>query len=122
LYRKKFKTDWCYTLIYVDDIIVASRKFELIIEVESMLKSKFKIENLGPIKEYFGFEIVKNADGIYNISQSAYIKEIIADFSLSDAKSSEIPMNSNYEKEINESDILPDTTKYRKLLGRLRLR
>jgi len=122
LYRKKFKTDWCYTLIYVDDVIVASRKFELIIEVESMLKSKFKIENLGPIKEYFGFEIVKNADGIYNISQSAYIKEIIADFSLSDAKSSEISMNSNYEKEINESDILPDTTKYRKLLGRLRLR
>jgi len=89
LYRKKFKTDWCYILIYVDDI-VASRKHELIIEVESMLKSKFKIENLGPIKEYFGLEIVKNADGIYNISQSAYIKEIIADFSLSDAKNSEM--------------------------------
>jgi len=28
-------------------------------------------------------------------------------------------MNSNYKKEINKSDILPDTTKYRKLLGRL---
>jgi len=56
-------------LIYVDDIIVANRKHELIIEVESMLKSKFKIENLGPIKEYFGLEIFKDADGIYNISQ-----------------------------------------------------
>lgn len=67
---------------------------------------------------YFGLEIFKDADKIYNISQSTYIKEIIADFSLSDAKISEVPMNSNYGKDINESDILPDT-KYRKLIGRL---
>jgi len=62
--------------------------------------------------------------GIYNISQSAYIKEIIADFSLSDAKSL-VSMNykklviENEKKKINEFDILPDTTKYRRLLGRL---
>lgn len=38
---------------------------------------------------------------------------------MSDAKTLEVPMNSNYEKDINESDILPDTNKYRKLVGQL---
>lgn len=38
---------------------------------------------------------------------------------MSDAKISEVPMNSNYGKDVNESDILPDTDKYRKLIGRL---
>lgn len=116
-YRKKFEDDWSYILIYVDDIIIASRKHELITKVESTLKLKFKIENLGPIKEYFELEISKDVDGLYNISQSRYIKQVIADFSLSEAKISEVPMNNNYEKDNNEFEILPDAEKYRKLIG-----
>jgi len=104
---------------FVDDIIVASTKHNVILEVKSILKSKFRIENLGSIKEYFGLEIPKDADRIYNISQSAYIKEIIENVSFSDAKISKVPISDNYEKNIDEIDILSDTTKYRKLIGQL---
>lgn len=78
------------------------------------------MENLGPIKNYFGLQVTKDMNGIYGINQSAYIKKAIAEFSLSDARVSEVPMNSNCEKNIDMSSILPNNERYQKLVGCLK--
>lgn len=117
LYYKIFDGDRCYLLVYVDDIVVACKNVAAIRDTERALRSKFKIENLGPIKEYLGMQIGKNADGIFHISQPAYIGKVIAEFNLSDAKPSAVPIGAGYEQNSEESDLLPNGANYQKLIG-----
>jgi hypothetical protein len=106
----------CYVLIYVDDLVVASRHDELLLHCEKTLQCKFKIKNLGEIKNYLGLRIIKDSYGNYTINQSAYIMKIVKEFGLTDAKISNIPISVGYGKG-GESDALLNNDQYRKLVG-----
>lgn len=91
---------FCCILIHVDDMIVASKFNELLIHCEKFLSSKCNINNLGEIRSYLNMEVKKDADGNFSINQTAYIKKIVNEFGLSEAKPSDIPMNTSYRKDI----------------------
>lgn len=119
LYSKQVNNDWCFVLIYVDDILIATKSIELIEEIKDGISLKFDIDDLGEIKHYLGIEITKGADGFYDLNQSSYINKIAHDFGLSDAKVSNIPMQVNYGKGTAKGDdgLLTSNKQYQRLIG-----
>lgn len=58
--------------VFVDDLIVAATDSKNIETVEELLKTKFKLKNLGKLKYFLGIDITKK-DGILNLNQDGYI-------------------------------------------------
>lgn len=121
LYSKKINGQYCYVIVYVDDLIVACYTKEQLEEIERELKQHFEMHNLGPIKHYLGIEVTKDNSGNFELCQSTYIKNIVADFGLQDAKPMKTPMEVSYGKTMSSclSETLDNNTKYRRLIGRL---
>lgn len=118
LYMRNVKGKCCYILIYVDDLLVASEHQELLIECERILSNKFKMKNLGEVRNYLGMQVDKDLLGNFTINQSAYISSIIAEFGLTNAKISNVPIEVSYGKGGN-SEVLTNNEKYRQLIGSL---
>ena len=95
---KKIDGQFCYLIVYVDDLIVACESIEQMKQIEENLQKRFKIQNLGPIKHYLGMEISKDSSGNFSLCQSNYIKKIATDFGMKDAKPARTPMDTNYLK------------------------
>lgn len=98
LYSMSDQGKFCYVLIYVDDLIVASKYNDMISRCENVLSSRFKIKSLGEIRDYLGLRINRNADGGFAVNQSAYIMRVATDFGLASAKPSNVPINVSYGK------------------------
>lgn len=118
LYYKRFNDgNWCMILIYVDDILVTATDEKIIQQVQKDISSTFEIKSLGEIKNYLGIEVEKK-DGVYCIKQEKFIKKIIAEFGLKDAKESKTPIDPGYEKEKqNNVSYLPSNRDYQKIIG-----
>lgn len=116
LYVMSDHGEFCYVLIYVDDLVVASKCDDMIARCENILGSKFEIKNLGEIQDYLGLRIKRNSDGGFAVDQSAYIMKVATDFGLASAKASSVPMNVSYEKG-GESELLVNNEQYRQLIG-----
>lgn len=119
LYIKINGDDWCIILIYVDDLLVTSSSERMIRKVEKDISSTIEIRSLGEVKNYLKIEVERN-DGVYSIKQEKYIKKIVNEFGLENAKISKIPLDSGYEKEqSNNYTFLPSNANYQKLIGSL---
>lgn len=118
LYSKKINDGYCYVIVYVDDLIVASSTTEQMMQIENIFKPHFRMQNLGPIRHYLGMEVTQDGEGNFELNQSAYIMKIASDFGLRDAKAARTPMEVCYGKS-DTSQQLDNNTKYRQLIGRL---
>lgn len=117
---KYFKDgEWIFILIYVDDILVATKSEDHQQFVKTFLKSEFEISDLGDINFYLGIKIEKGIDNYFAISQEKYINKIVEDAGVTNGKYSKIPMDVGYLKNITESVLMPSNEKYRKLIGSL---
>lgn len=82
-----------------------------------MLKSNFPVNNLGLVSSYLGIRIIR--DGSYFLlDQENYIRTVIKEFGLSEAKVFDTPMDIGYQKE-DQDELLPSNEKYRKAIGSL---
>lgn len=120
LYNKIEGGDETYILLYVDDMLIASRNELKIEKYIKAIESHFNITNLGEVKTYLGIQVEKDAQGVYSIHQKNYIKKMLAEYKMTDAKPSKIPMDPGFMKNVPENDIkLPSNTEYRKIIGSL---
>lgn len=114
------------TIIYVDDIILASKTIVKLEAIKSKLKSAFKVVDLGPIHNILGINVKRTGQtGSIFLSQEKYIKELLRRFNMEDAKMVSTPIESNTkvtkemcsssEAERNEMKNRP----YRELIGGL---
>lgn len=118
LYSKFINGGWCYVLIYVDDITVACKTMEQISVIESILSSKFEMQNLGKIKLYLGIEVTRDDAGNFELCQSSYIGQIASKFGLQGAKEAKTPMDVSYYKSSSGSSAqLINNEEYQKLIG-----
>ncbi|KAL0279418.1 UNVERIFIED_CONTAM: hypothetical protein PYX00_000982 [Menopon gallinae] len=111
-------------LIYVDDILLASKSLEEMNEIKELLKREFEITDLGPINTILGINIKRDSDtGNMTLTQRNYIEELIKKFGMENAKEIGTPMELNVKvskemspKDENEREEMKHKP-YRELIG-----
>lgn len=118
LYIYKFKSDVCYAVVHVDDMIFSSNSMSLIHSKIEKLNESFELKCLGEVRNYLGIEISKDEKGIFAISQTSYIQKIASEFELENSKGSKYPLAPGYHTLVDEN-FLNSNKDYRKLIGML---
>ena len=117
LFTRKQGKSFTALLIYVDDILITGNDIDSINATKKFLHSNFRIKELGDLKYFLGIEVSSSKNGIF-ISQRKYALEIIADVGLLGAAPIDTPMERGL-KLSDESDLLRNSSQYRRLVGRL---
>jgi len=80
-------------LTHCDDFAVTFNSQALYNTIFSKMKSIFKITDYGaaPITFYCGLGVHRAADGSYELSQEAYIRDVLARFGMTDCKDADSP-------------------------------
>ncbi|KAI9194591.1 hypothetical protein LWI28_007414 [Acer negundo] len=117
LFTRKQGKSFTALLIYVDDILITRNDPVSIVETKKFLHSNFRIKDLGNLKYFLGIEVSTSKNGI-SISQRKYALEIITDAGLLGAAPIDTPMERGMKLSDN-SDLLKNSTQYRRLVGRL---
>jgi Reverse transcriptase (RNA-dependent DNA polymerase) len=82
-----------YLLIYVDDILIASKELTAVQAVKE-LSSIFDVRDLGEAKFFLGMEITRNKeDGTIKLSQARAINDLVSKFNMTDAKTKATPIS-----------------------------
>lgn len=116
IFRERNST--CYVISHVDDLLFVGSSLKLINSLASKLNQHFEVKDLGEVKDFLGMNITKDKNGIYSISQQAYIDKMAESFDLKSVKPQKIPINAGYYK-LDHSILLPNNIEYRRLLGML---
>jgi len=103
----------------VDNITLFGATGELKEQTINVLKTEFKVNDMGEIIWFRGIQITFTDDGIIS-SQRTLIDKILNRFSMRDCKPVSTPIYSNYElKAIEDEDERTDATASQQILGSL---
>ena len=96
--------EMCIVAIYVDDIIVAAKTDDRILQVKRDLSKRFKAKDLGELHHFLGMKIIQNQNTAEVwIGQPAYTQDILEKFHMTDAKPVSTPLDAN-SKLMNAAD------------------
>lgn len=86
--------DAVYLLVYVDDILIASKHLAAVAAVKAELGSIFTVRDLGEAKFFLGMEITRNpVDGTIKLSQARATRDLLSKFGMDEAKIKGTPMS-----------------------------
>jgi len=79
-------------LIYVDDLILASKNIDNLAKLKNKLKQEFHISDLSPISQILGINVERNeATGKIKLNQRKYINKLISRFGMAESKTVSTP-------------------------------
>ena len=82
-FRKLQDGSFIYLLLYVDDMLIASRNQEEICRLKAQLSKEFEMKDLGEAKKILGMEIAKDRQrGTLCLTQKQYLKKVLQRFSM----------------------------------------
>lgn len=61
---KATATTFIAVLVYVDDILIVSNDNTVLLDSQNLLRSEFKIKDLGAARFFLGLEIARSSKGI----------------------------------------------------------
>ena len=83
-----------YLGLYVDDIILCGSSLNSILEFKNKISARFKIKDLGEVKQYLGMQINRDRQkGTLTIHMPTYVKEVLDQFNMSDCHPRPFPMD-----------------------------
>ena len=102
VYFKHIKNGyWVYLLLYVDDMLIASKDKAEIDRLKSELKTEFEMKDLGEARKILGMEIHRDRKlGLLRLSQKEYIQKVLARFSMEGAKAISTPCLCTYNFQV----------------------
>ena len=118
LFYKGSGDDFVAILVYVDDIIVASKNPQVVKSVQQTLQHLFKLKVLGSLKYFLGLEIARSKKGIY-LSQRNYTLSLLEDTGFTNCKPAPLPMDPNLKPNATDGEAVTDVSQYRRMIGRL---
>ena len=107
--------------IYVDDILLAGKSKERMIEVKSVLSNMFEVKDLGELNYFLGVKVVQNhKDGTIWIGQPTFTESLLNKFQMHQCKSLTTPTDTG-TKLVNgtEDSEYVDKSEYQSLVGSL---
>ena len=85
-------------MLYVDDMLIASKSMKEIAALKSQLSSEFEMKDLGPAKKILGMKILGDRKSrLLFLSQENYIKKVLHRFNMHDAKSVSTPIAPHFK-------------------------
>ena len=83
LFIKETGNDKIYVLVYVDDLLIASKSIKLVNQVKQQLTNKFDIRDLGEATAFLGMTIERDHDAhTIKLAQPAAIKDILVKYNM----------------------------------------
>lgn len=80
--------------IYVDDIKIATNNTEALESAKNMLKTRFKMTDLGPVHHILGLRVLRKEDSI-SIDQAHYIETVLEKYRMKDCHPLSTPLDTN---------------------------
>jgi hypothetical protein len=106
------KQDMVYLIIWVDDILIASKSIKAIDNIKTALMTTFEARDLGEAKMFVGIEIDRNRkERTLKISQRRMALDLVAKYGLEEGRSRTVPLAPSIKLSKDEANPL-DTTKY----------
>lgn len=105
--------------IYVDDFLIFYKCEKLLDELKKFLCGTFKMKDIGPAKHCIGVRI-RQGDGIIELDQANYIREILERFGMSECKPVGTPSDTNQKlsaRMVNEENSLTGKIPYQEAVG-----
>ena len=119
LYIGKIDGELICLAVYVDDIILASKKPEVIQKTKKLFASKFEVKDMGRLHYFLGVRIVQNEGNVW-IGQDRYLEEVLEKFGMQNAKSVATPMEQNAKpQQVTKDSELFDSKLYQSAIGSL---
>ena len=86
-----------YLLLYVDDMLIASKQKEEVKKLKVELSTEFEIKDLGAVTKILGMQIISDRDSkILYLSQADYVKRVLTRFNMEDSKLVSIPLSAHF--------------------------
>ncbi|KAH9669014.1 hypothetical protein KPL70_021617 [Citrus sinensis] len=87
-----------YLLLYVDDMLIASKDKSEIERLKNLLKVEFEMKDLGNPKRILGMDIIRDRSaGTLFLSQEKYIKKVLERFKMQDCKPVQTPLGPQFK-------------------------
>jgi hypothetical protein len=94
VYLYKSGNTFAILAVHVDDMLMASNSKQKLAEIKQGLSKFFRVKDLGEVNFLLGIEVTRNRQiGLVELSQQAYIKQLLKRFNLRDAKSAPTPLS-----------------------------
>ena len=78
-----YKKNLSYFLLYVDNMLIASKSKNEIEKLKTQLNQEFEMKDLGEAKKILGMEICRDrACGKVSLSHKQYLKKVLQQFSM----------------------------------------
>jgi hypothetical protein len=107
-----------WVIAYVDDMIVASKKSDLIKNVIEGLAREFRVQDLGSPATFLGFELSRDRERrTLSLSQAKYAAKVLERFSMSESHAVDTPMQPGTVVERGEGGF--DSFLYKQAAGSL---
>lgn len=109
-------------IVYVDDLLIASKDIHELHKLNSILKSKFQMNDLGPVNDILGINIERDGHtGKMKLTQRRYMTNILKKFGMDNSKPISIPLESNQflTKQMGSDTEYMNQKSYRELVGSL---
>ena len=103
-------------LLWVDDILIASKTEAHLRQIKTRLNSRFKMTDLGKLSWFFGIQF-KFENNTIKMNQSRYIEKI-SKFGIADCKPCWTPCEMDTTKTSDEVDLI-ENKPYREIIGSL---
>ncbi|KAL0355081.1 UNVERIFIED_CONTAM: Retrovirus-related Pol polyprotein from transposon RE2 [Sesamum radiatum] len=118
LFVKGSGSSFIALLVYVDDMLLTGASLIHLNEVKHYLDSLFTIKDLVFAKYFLGLELACSPQGTC-ITQSKYLRDIITDCGLEDARPVSTPLPLGIKFDAESGPLLSSPDRYRRLVGRL---
>lgn len=107
-----------HVLVYVDDLVIAGNNSLAISTFKSYLHDCFHMKDLGKLKYFLGLEVARNSTGMF-LCQRKYTLDLLSETGLLGCKPVSTPIAEKHELARATDDLLADSTRYRRLVGKL---
>jgi len=108
-----------YLLVYVDDIIITGSSSSSVSALVQQLDSVFSLKQLGMLEYFLGIEVEHLPNNSLLLTQSKYIKDLLAKTHMLACNPINTPMVSNCKLSKIGSDTFSDPSLYRSVVGSL---
>jgi hypothetical protein len=107
-----------FILIYVDAIIVASSKQEVVSALLKNLHEEFALKDLGNLHYFLGIEVNKTQNGIL-LTQKKYATDLLRSTNMGNCKPESTPLSTSEKLHLHEGYLFGpnDATQYRSVVG-----